>query len=88
MTARLSAAETTTLTRRVTLLSVATAVVLVSIKLAAWIASDSTALLASLADSGLDLVASLVTFFAIRYAALHPTPSTGLATAKPRLSPA
>ena len=72
MTARLSAAETTTLTRRVTLLSVATAVVLVSIKLAAWIASDSTALLASLADSSLDLVASLVTFFAVRYAAAPP----------------
>ena len=68
----LSPAETTALTRRVTLMSVATAATLVSIKLAAWIASGSTALLASMADSGLDLVASLVTFWAVRYAAAPP----------------
>lgn len=71
-TPRLTAAETTALTRRVTLMSVATAAVLVSIKLAAWIASGSTALLASMADSGLDLVASAVTFWAVRYAAAPP----------------
>lgn len=70
--ARLTPAETTALTRRVTLMSVATATVLVSIKLAAWIASGSTALLASMADSGLDLVASLATFWAVRYAAAPP----------------
>ncbi len=69
---RLSAAETAVLTRWVTLLSVATATVLVAIKLAAWLASDSTALLASLADSTLDLLASLVTFGAVRYAAAPP----------------
>jgi cation diffusion facilitator family transporter len=63
---------TLALTRRVTLMSVATAAVLVTIKAAAWVASDSTAMLASLADSGLDLVASLVTFFAVRYAAAPP----------------
>lgn len=68
----MTSADTLALTRRVTLMSVATAVVLVSIKMAAWIASDSTAMLASLADSGLDLVASLVTFFAVRYAAAPP----------------
>ncbi|MBS0412449.1 MAG: cation transporter, partial [Proteobacteria bacterium] len=34
--------------------------------------SGSVALLASLADSGLDLIASLVTFFAVRYAAAPP----------------
>jgi ferrous-iron efflux pump FieF len=56
----------------VTLLSVATATVLVSIKLVAWLASGSVALLASTADSGLDLVASLITFFAVRYAAAPP----------------
>ena len=72
MSARLTSAETAALTRRVTLLSVATAIVLVSLKMAAWIASDSTAMLASMADSGLDLVASLVTFFAVRYAAAPP----------------
>jgi cation diffusion facilitator family transporter len=65
-------AETAALTRRVTLLSVATASVLVVIKALAWWASGSVALLASLADSGLDLVASLVTFFAVRYAAAPP----------------
>lgn len=68
----MTSADTLALTRRVTLMSVATAVVLVSIKMAAWIASDSTAMLASMADSGLDLVASLVTFFAVRYAAAPP----------------
>ena len=72
MSARLTSAETAALTRRVTLLSVATAIILVSLKMAAWIASDSTAMLASMADSGLDLVASLVTFFAVRYAAAPP----------------
>jgi cation diffusion facilitator family transporter len=70
--ARLSAAETAALTRRVTLLSVATAAVLVAIKLAAWIASGSMALLASMADSGLDLIASLATAFAVRYAVAPP----------------
>jgi ferrous-iron efflux pump FieF len=68
----LSPAETTALTRRVTLYSVATALILVTIKLVAWIASGSMALLASTADSGLDLVASLTTFFAVRYAAAPP----------------
>ena len=68
----LTPAETTALTRRVTLLSVATAAVLVSLKIVAFIASGSVALLASTADSGLDLVASLITFFAVRYAAAPP----------------
>lgn len=68
----LSADETAALTRRVTLLSVATALVLVSLKAIAWRASDSVAMLASMADSGLDLLASLVTFFAVRYAVTPP----------------
>jgi cation diffusion facilitator family transporter len=68
----LSPAESAALTRRVTLLSVATALVLVTIKIAAWLASGSVALLASTADSALDLVASLVTFYAVRYAAAPP----------------
>ncbi|HEX3701016.1 MAG TPA: cation diffusion facilitator family transporter [Phenylobacterium sp.] len=68
----LSAAETAGLTRRVTQQSVATAGVLVALKAGAWIASGSVALLASLADSGLDLVASLATFFAVRYAVAPP----------------
>ncbi|MES2723499.1 MAG: cation transporter, partial [Pseudomonadota bacterium] len=56
------------LTRRITLLSVATAGVLVVIKGGVWLISGSVALLASAADSGLDLIASLATFYAVRYA--------------------
>src|SRR5580658_3436317 len=61
-----------TLTRSVTLLSVGVALTLVTVKLAIWLASGSVALLASMADSGLDLVASSATFFAVRYAAAPP----------------
>jgi cation diffusion facilitator family transporter len=68
----ISPAETAALTRRVTMLSVATAAILVTIKVVAWTASGSTALLASAADSGLDLVASLATFLAVRYAVAPP----------------
>ena len=68
----LSPADSAVLTRRVTLLSVGTATILVTIKLVAWIASGSVAMLASMADSGLDLVASLATFFAVRYAVEPP----------------
>jgi cation diffusion facilitator family transporter len=68
----LSVQETAALTRRVTLLSVATAAVLVTIKTVVWLMSGSVALLASMADSALDLVASLATFFAVRYAVVPP----------------
>jgi cation diffusion facilitator family transporter len=68
----LSPGETTALTRRVTLYSVTVAAALVSLKLAAWIASASVAMLASMADSGLDLLASLATFYAVRFAAQPP----------------
>ena len=67
-----TAAETAALTRRVTLYSVATAAILVAIKIAAWRVSGSLALLASTADSGLDLLASLTTFFAVRFAVTPP----------------
>ena len=70
----LTAGESAALTRRVTLLSVATASILAAIKLAAWLTSGSVALLASMADSGLDLLASLGTFFAVRYAVAPPDP--------------
>jgi ferrous-iron efflux pump FieF len=60
------------LTRRITQMSVATALVLSVIKAIAWYASGSVAMLGSLADSGLDLVAALATFFAVRYAAAPP----------------
>lgn len=68
----LSPAQSAVLTRRVTLASVGVAGSLTAMKIAAWIASGSVALLASAADSGLDLIASLVTFFAVRYAAAPP----------------
>jgi ferrous-iron efflux pump FieF len=68
----LTVRETTALTRRITQLSVAVALVLSAIKLAAWLASGSVAMLASLADSGLDVIAALATFFAVRYAAAPP----------------
>ncbi|OYU68662.1 MAG: cation-efflux pump [Alphaproteobacteria bacterium PA2] len=68
----LTAADTARLTRWVSLLSVSMATILVTLKAVAWIASGSVALLASMADSGLDLIASLVTFFAVRYAAEPP----------------
>ena len=59
-------------TRNVALLSVATATVLIVVKAIAWRASDSVAILASLSDSALDLVASLITLYAVRYAAEPP----------------
>jgi ferrous-iron efflux pump FieF len=48
--------------------SVAVAATLVLLKTWAWQATDSVALLGSLADSLLDLVASMITFFAVRLA--------------------
>lgn len=59
-------------TRRVTRLSVGVAVVLIAIKAFALGASGSVSVLASLADSGLDLLASLATFYAVRWAAAPP----------------
>ena len=68
----LSVEESSRLTRRITWASIATASLLILLKGAIWLPSGSVALLASLADSGLDLVASLGTFFAVRYAAAPP----------------
>ena len=68
----LSPEKAAMLTRRVTMLSVAMASVLVSIKIVAWMSSGSVAMLASTADSGLDLVASLATFYAVRFAMAPP----------------
>ncbi|MBV8681569.1 MAG: cation transporter [Caulobacteraceae bacterium] len=65
-------AETAALTRGVTALSCATAAVLLAMKAVVWFYSGSVALMASTADSGLDLIASAATFFAVRYAAVPP----------------
>jgi ferrous-iron efflux pump FieF len=66
-----SLADRAAFTRRVTVMSVSVAAILVVIKAIVWWFSGSVALLASMADSALDLVASSATFFAVRYAA-HP----------------
>ena len=68
----LSRDQSAALTRRVTTLSVATALILTVLKALVWVSSDSVSILASLADSALDLVAALGTFFAVRYAAAPP----------------
>jgi len=56
-------------TRQITGLSVGLAVVLIALKAFALGASGSVSILASLADSALDLIASLATFYAVRWAA-------------------
>jgi cation diffusion facilitator family transporter len=53
-------------------MSLSVAAVLIVLKGAAWLVSGSIAMLASLADSSLDLLASAVTFYAVRYAAEPP----------------
>ena len=60
------------LTSRAALASVATALLLLLLKGYAAFATQSVAMLASLADSGLDLVAALVTFYGVRVAAEPP----------------
>jgi ferrous-iron efflux pump FieF len=62
--------ERASLTTRAALASVATATFLLCLKAyAAW-ATGSVAMLGSLADTGLDLIASLITLFAVRVAAM------------------
>ncbi|MEZ6024005.1 MAG: cation diffusion facilitator family transporter [Hyphomonadaceae bacterium] len=70
--ATVSSAEHARLTSRTAALSLAVALTLIAIKLWAWLTSGSVAMLASLADSTLDLAASAITFFAVRYAAAPP----------------
>ena len=62
--------ERTRLTQRAALASVAMALILLVAKAWASIATDSTAMLGSLADTALDLVASLFTLAGVRIAAL------------------
>ncbi|GAM96513.1 cobalt-zinc-cadmium resistance protein [alpha proteobacterium U9-1i] len=60
------------MTSRAAMLSVGVALLLIGFKAWAWFTSSSVAMLASLADSTLDLAASLFTLFAVRYAAAPP----------------
>lgn len=62
-------AEAASLTRRAALASVTAALLLGAAKFWAVAITGSVAMLGSLADTGLDLMASLVTFFAVRVAA-------------------
>ncbi len=68
----LSHADMAKLTFAITAVSVATAGFLTAIKLIGWWRGGSVALLASLADSGLDVLAALATFVAVRVAAAPP----------------
>ena len=70
--ARLSVAESGRLTALATTVSVLTALALTAVKAAAWRGSGSTSLLASTADSALDLLAALGAFWAVRYAVAPP----------------
>jgi ferrous-iron efflux pump FieF len=68
----ISSAQHASLTTRAAALSTGVALLLIALKAWAWIASSSVAMLASLADSTLDFVASLITYYAVRYAAAPP----------------
>jgi ferrous-iron efflux pump FieF len=65
----ISSEERSRLTFRAALASIAMAVILIGLKSWAAYRTDSTAMLGSLADSGLDLVASLVVLLGVRIAA-------------------
>lgn len=53
---------------RASILSITTAIVLLLLKMTAWFASDSISVLSSLIDSLMDILASVMSFIAIRYA--------------------
>ena len=65
----ISPGERSKLTARAAMASIVMAVTLIGLKSWAAVETDSTAMLGSLADSGLDLVASLVVLLAVRIAA-------------------
>ena len=67
---RVTGAARARLTQRAALASVAMALVLLGAKVWAAVATDSTAMLGSLADTALDLLASLITLAGVRIAAL------------------
>ncbi|MGK0673320.1 MAG: cation diffusion facilitator family transporter [Halothiobacillaceae bacterium] len=60
------------LLRLATWASLATALVLIAAKLGGWWLTDSVSLLASLLDSSADLVASLLSFLAVRWSLVPP----------------
>jgi len=62
------AMEPQRLMRLATVASTAVALILITAKGMAWFATDSVSMLSSLIDTSLDLIGSLVTFFAVRQA--------------------
>jgi ferrous-iron efflux pump FieF len=64
--------ETARLLRLATYASVGTAAVLILAKLVAWLMTGSVSVLASLVDSALDVGASLVNLFAVRWSLMPP----------------
>ncbi len=69
--------------RRAAHASVAVSLLLVVIKTFAYFASDSVAILASLADSAMDLFTSALNLFAIMKRWPPPTPNTASGMARP-----
>lgn len=61
-----------TLMRRAAFASLSVAVVLIALKLGAYLATDSVSMLASLADSSLDFFASIINLIAVRSALTPP----------------
>ena len=57
-----------TLIKRAATASLVTAITLLIVKIFAWAISDSTSVLSSLLDSSMDIIASGINFFAVRYA--------------------
>lgn len=62
------AMEPQRLMRLATVASTSVALILIGAKAVAWMVTDSVSMLSSLVDTSLDLVSSLVTFFAVRQA--------------------
>lgn len=56
------------LVRYATLGSIVVALLIITAKIFAWVITDSLSILSSLVDSSIDLLSSVVTFFAVRYA--------------------
>lgn len=70
--AAVTSERTARLMRSATYASVATASVLIVVKLGAWVATGSLSMLSTLVDSLLDVVASLVNLVAVRHALTPP----------------
>ncbi|WP_455212464.1 cation diffusion facilitator family transporter [Kaarinaea lacus] len=64
--------RTTRLLKLATMASVVTATVLIVAKVVAWLMTGSVSVLASLVDSLMDAVASLINFFAVRFSLQPP----------------